>query len=52
MLGQHVTTLFDGIADEGEMKFTFDGQRMSSGAYVVVMQTESSIINHKILLLK
>jgi hypothetical protein len=52
MLGQHVTTLFDGIADEGEMNFTFNGLRLSSGAYVVVMQTESSIINHKILLLK
>jgi len=52
MLGQLVTTLFDGIAEEGEMKFTFNGQRISSGAYVVVMQTESSIINHKILLLK
>jgi len=52
MLGQLVTTLFDGIADEGEMKFTFNGLRFSSGTYVVVMQTESSIINHKILLLK
>jgi hypothetical protein len=52
MLGQLVTTLFDGIAEEGEMNFTFNGQRLSSGTYVVVMQTESSIINHKILLLK
>ena len=52
MLGQLVTTLFDGIAEEGEMNFTFNGLRLSSGAYVVVMQTESSIINHKILLLK
>jgi predicted phosphodiesterase len=52
MLGQLVATLFTGIADEGEMKFTFNGQRLSSGAYVVVMQTESSIINHKMLLLK
>jgi hypothetical protein len=52
MLGQLVTTLFDGIAEEDEMKFTLNGQRLSSGAYVVVMQTESNIINHKILLLK
>jgi hypothetical protein len=52
MLGQVVTTLFDGIAEEGEMKLTFNGQSLSSGTYVVVMQTESSIINHKILLLK
>ncbi len=52
MLGQLAATLFTGIADEGEMKFTFNGQRLSSGAYVVVMQTESTIINHKILLLK
>jgi hypothetical protein len=52
MIGQLVTTLFDGIAEEGEMNFTFNGLRLSSGAYVVVMQTESSIINHKILLLK
>jgi len=52
MLGQLVTTLFNGIANEGEMKFRFNGLRLSSGAYVVVMQTESSVINHKILLLK
>jgi predicted phosphodiesterase len=52
MLGQHIKTLFDGTAEAGEMRFTFDGQRLSSGTYVVVMQTESSIINHKILLLK
>ena len=52
ILGQLVATLFDGIADKGEMKFTFNGQRSSSGTYVVVMQTGSSIINHKILLLK
>jgi hypothetical protein len=52
MLGQHVKTLFDGTAETGEMQFTFNGQSLSSGTYVVVMQTESSIINHKILLLK
>jgi hypothetical protein len=52
MIGQLVTTLFDGIAEEGEMNFTFNGLRLSSGAYVVVMQTESNIINHKMLLLK
>ena len=52
ILGQLVVTLFVGIADKGEMKFTFNGQRLSSGTYVVVMQSESSIINHKILLLK
>jgi hypothetical protein len=52
MIGQLVTTLFDGIAEEGEMNFTFNGLRISSGAYVVVMQTESNIINHKMLLLK
>jgi hypothetical protein len=52
MIGQLAKTLFDGIAEEGEMNFTFNGLRLSSGAYVVVMQTESSIINHKILLLK
>jgi len=52
MLGQLVTTLFDGIAEECEMNFTFNGLRLSSGAYVVVMQTESNIINHKMLLLK
>jgi hypothetical protein len=52
MLGQHVATLFNGTAEAGEMQFTFNGQSLSSGTYVVVMQTESSIINHKILLLK
>jgi hypothetical protein len=52
MLGQHVTTLFNGLAEEGDMIFKFNGQRLSSGTYVVVMQTESSTINHKILLLK
>ena len=52
MLGQLVTTLFEGTAEVGEMKLTFNGQRLSSGTYVVVMQTGSSIVNHKILLLK
>jgi hypothetical protein len=52
MLGQHVVKLFDGTAEAGEMQFTFNGYSLSSGTYVVVMQTESNIINHKILLLK
>jgi subtilisin family serine protease len=52
MLGQHIVTLFDGKAEAGKMQFTFNGQSLSSGTYVVVMQTELSIINHKILLLK
>jgi len=52
ILGQLIVTLFDGIADKGEMKFIFNGQRLSSGTYVVVMQTGSSIVNHKVLLLK
>jgi hypothetical protein len=52
MIGQLVSTLFNGIVEEGEMNLTFNGQGLSSGTYMVVMQTESNTINHKMLLLK
>jgi hypothetical protein len=52
VLGQLVTTLFNGIANSEEMKFTFGGQSLSSGTYIIVMKTGESILSQKVVLLK
>jgi|GEM_PF-485513 len=53
MLGRRVTTLHRGMLDSpGRYAFTFDGSNLASGVYLVVMQTPTSRLTRKMLLLK
>jgi hypothetical protein len=51
-IGEKVTTLYSGLLDEGEYNFSLIGQTLSSGTYIIVMQTDREILKHKIVLLR
>jgi hypothetical protein len=53
ILGNEVSTLFNGIADGGKVYETeFDGANLSSGIYFYCLETEQQVENRKMLLLK
>jgi len=51
-IGEKVTTLYSGLLDEGEYNFSLNGQILSSGIYIVMLQTDREILKHKIVLLR
>jgi len=51
-IGEKVTSLYSGLLDEGEHNFSFNGQAFSSGTYIIMLQTDREILNHKIVLLR
>lgn len=52
MLGQRVATLVDGVMDAGTHEVAFDASSLSSGVYLYTIQTPSSVITRKMLLMK
>jgi len=52
MLGQLVTTLFEGIQQVGNYKADFDGSKLASGVYVYKLQAENVTISKKLVLMK
>jgi len=51
-LGQKVKNVFEGTMNEGYHNFTFDGNKLSSGIYIISLTTNETIEMKKILLLK
>ncbi|MFC2119624.1 T9SS type A sorting domain-containing protein [Bacteroidota bacterium] len=51
-IGEKVTTLYSGLLDEGEYNFSLNGQTLSSGTYIILLQTDREILKHKIVLLR
>ncbi len=51
-IGEKVTTLYSGLLDEGEYNFSLNGQSLSSGIYIIILQTDREILKHKIVLLR
>ena len=52
LLGRHVATLYDGMLELGEHKFTFDGSNLPSGIYFARVQAREWVKTQKLLLLK
>jgi hypothetical protein len=52
ILGELVSTLYNGNLKAGNYTFRFDASKLSSGTYLVVMNTGNNIYSRKILLLK
>lgn len=52
LLGRHVTTLVNGVEPAGDHRVQFDAGSLSSGLYIVRMETVSSSVSQKITLLK
>ena len=52
MLGQQVATLVDSVVEAGNHAVTFDASNLSSGVYLYTIQTHSSIITKKMMLMK
>jgi hypothetical protein len=51
-IGEKVTTLYSGLLNEGKYDFSLNGQTLSSGIYIIMLQTDSEILKHKIVLLR
>ena len=51
-IGEKVTTLYTGLLDEGEYKFSLNGQTLSSGIYIIILQTDREVVKHKVVLLR
>ncbi len=51
-LGEQISVLADQEFQTGKYKFSFDGSRLSSGVYLVVLENKNSIVSHKIILMK
>ncbi|MCC5925860.1 MAG: S8 family serine peptidase [Bacteroidetes bacterium] len=52
MLGRRVATLFEGELDRRQHEFVFDGSRLSSGIYLVVMQAAGERQTLKMTMIK
>ena len=53
ILGNEVSTLFNGIADGGKVYETeFDGANLSSGIYFYRLESENKVESRKMLLIK
>jgi hypothetical protein len=52
MLGQRITTLFDGIQTPGQHTVTFDAAGLPSGIYIVVLESEGMRDVRKVTLMK
>ena len=53
MLGQEVVTLFDQIAEPAKRyRIVFDGSKLTSGAYVVRLQSGKGYLSERMMLLK
>ena len=52
MLGQEVTTLYDGMRQPGYYQATFDGSNLASGVYLYKMETDDFVETKKLVLLK
>ncbi|MBW7888598.1 MAG: T9SS type A sorting domain-containing protein [Bacteroidetes bacterium] len=52
VLGGKITTLVNQKMEKGKYEISFSGDNLTSGIYFVVLQTDSQILTHKILLLK
>jgi len=52
ILGQKVVTLANGMRKAGSYSLTFDASDLASGWYIYRLQTDSKIMNRKILLIK
>ena len=52
ILGEEIKTIFNGFLSPGNYKFRFDAVNYSSGIYFVVLNTSSSHLVKKIILLK
>jgi len=51
-LGQKVENLFEGIINEGYHNFTFDGNKLGTGIYIISLNTNRTVETKKVLLLK
>ena len=53
ILGRHVTTLFEGVAESGQMyRITFEGKHLASGVYHYVLQSEGRRDVRRMILLR
>jgi hypothetical protein len=52
LLGQEVTTLFEGLRQQGNYTTTFDGSGLSTGVYVYRMIAANFVDTKKTVLLK
>ena len=50
--GRHVKTLFDGVAEAGVHTVNFDASGLSSGVYLVRMQSPAGVQTQRLLLMK
>lgn len=50
ILGQKIETLFDGYLEIGSTRFLIDGNKLSSGIYIVSLKGENVNLNQKIIL--
>jgi hypothetical protein len=52
ILGQEVTTIFQGFQNTGKYNATFDASKLASGVYIYRLQAESTSLSKKMLLMK
>ncbi|MBN2105477.1 family 43 glycosylhydrolase [bacterium] len=52
MLGQEVSSLFEGFHQAGKFSLTFDGSKLASGVYLCRLLAESHLKTKKLILLK
>jgi beta-N-acetylhexosaminidase len=52
ILGREVALLYRGELTPGRHTFEFGGDYLSSGVYIVTMQTSKTLISHKMMLMK
>jgi hypothetical protein len=52
VLGQQVSTLFDGVRQAGSYVATFDGSKLASGVYFYRLQSNNVTITKKLVLMK
>jgi hypothetical protein len=52
LLGQKVTTLFDGMRPAGKFIATFDGSKLASGIYVYQFKAGNVVLSKKLVLMK
>ena len=50
--GQKVATLQDGLISAGEHQVTFSANNLSSGIYIVSLQTGQQLLTQKLILMK
>ncbi len=51
-LGEQVEVIADNNFNPGRYEFSFDGSRLASGVYLLVIENNSTIYTHKMMLLK